>query len=73
MRYWLSFDLGLRGNYEDLYELLDNTEAVECGDSLATFVTDKNRDQITKELNKFLDNTARIYIITTSCPLACTI
>jgi len=64
MRYWLSFDLGLRGNYEDLYEWLDNMEAVECGDSLATFVTNKNRDQITKELKKFLDNTARIYIIT---------
>ncbi len=64
MRYWLSFDLGLRGNYEDLYEWLDNMKAIECGDSLATFVTDKTRDQIGKELKKFLDKRARIYIIT---------
>lgn len=62
MRYWLSFDLGLRGNYEDLYEWLDNMNAVECGDNLASFVTDKTREQIVKELRKFLKN-ARVYII----------
>ncbi len=63
MRYWLSFDLGLRGNYEELYEWLDNMEAKECGDSVATFVTDKTREEIKKELSEFLDEKARVYII----------
>jgi hypothetical protein len=35
-RYWLSFDLGLRGNYDSLYEWLDAHSASESGDSLAT-------------------------------------
>ena len=63
MRYWFSFDLGLRGNYEDLYEWLDNMEAKECGDSVATFVTEKTREEIAEELSEFLDEKARVYII----------
>lgn len=63
MRYWLSYDLGLRGNYEDLYEWLDNMKAVECGESLASFVTHKTRDQIVKEIKAFLDKNARVYVI----------
>lgn len=62
-RYWLSFDLGLRGKYEKLYEWLDNMEAKECGDSVATFKTEKTREQIEQELSEFLDEKARIYII----------
>ena len=34
-RIWISFDLGLRGDYEGLYAWLDKHEAKECGDSLA--------------------------------------
>ena len=63
MRHWLSFDLGLRGNYEDLYEWLDNMEAKECGDSMATFVTEKTRKEIGEELSEFLDKKARVYIL----------
>lgn len=63
MRYWLSFDLGLRGNYELLYAWLDAMEAKECGDNVATFVTDKTREQIKKDLSDFLDEKARIYLI----------
>ncbi|CAG0995272.1 hypothetical protein METP2_02874 [Methanosarcinales archaeon] len=63
MRYWLSFDLGLRGNYESLYEWLDAIEAKECGDNIATFITTKTRDQIKEELSKILDEKARIYLI----------
>ena len=66
MRYWISFDLGLRGNYEDLYEWLDKMEAKECGDNVATFLTDKSREQLKKELIKFLDKKARVYIINMS-------
>ncbi len=64
-RFWISFDLGLRGNYEALYEWLDRLGANECGDSVASFSTDKTRDQIQKELVKLLGarKNARIYII----------
>jgi len=34
---WLSYDLGIRGDYEGLYAWLDKQEALECGDSLACF------------------------------------
>jgi hypothetical protein len=62
-RYWLSFDLGLRGNYEGLYEWLDNLNAKECGDSVATFVSDKNTEIIRKELSRIVDEKSRIYLI----------
>ncbi len=32
---WLSYDLGVKGDYSSLYSWLDNHNAVECGDSLA--------------------------------------
>ncbi len=63
MRYWLSFDLGLRGKYEELYEWLDKLEAQECGDNVATFETEKTREQINDELSGLLDEKARVYII----------
>lgn len=63
MRYWLSYDLGLRGNYEGLYEWLDEMKAKECGDSIATFTSPKSREQIQKELSKILDKKDRVYII----------
>ena len=66
-RYWLSYDLGLHGNYDALYEWLDRQEAQECGDSVATFRSDRTRDQITKELKGILQETknARAYLINT--------
>lgn len=64
-RYWLSFDLGLRGNYEDLYAWLDELDARECGESVATFLSNKSREEIADELYKLLgaDKKARVYII----------
>lgn len=35
--FWLSFDLGLRGDYTNLYSWLDNHHAKECGNGLAVF------------------------------------
>lgn len=32
---WISFDLGIRGDYEGLYAWLNSYGAKECGDSLA--------------------------------------
>jgi len=65
MRYWISYDLGLRGDYEDLYAWLDKHNARECGDSVATFLSDKSREQIAKDLSRMLDpeRNPRIYII----------
>lgn len=65
-RYWLLFDLGLRGNYEELYTWLDNIQAFECGENLATFRDDKTPERIGKELAALLGKKARIYLINES-------
>lgn len=62
-RYWVSFDLGLRGNYDDLYAWLDSQQAKECGESVATFESDKSRDEITAEIKKIVSPGARVYLI----------
>jgi hypothetical protein len=65
-RVWLSYDLGLRGDYESLYEWLDEKGAEECGDSIATFNTSQSREQLQDSLKDILSGSpkARIYIIT---------
>ncbi|MFZ0911812.1 MAG: hypothetical protein WBQ76_11030 [Candidatus Korobacteraceae bacterium] len=55
MRYWISYDLGLRGNYDQLYAWLDKHSARECGDSVATFLSKKTRAEIVKELAAVFD------------------
>ncbi len=35
--YWLSYDLGVGGDYKALYQWLDNHDAKLCGDSVAFF------------------------------------
>ena len=64
-RYWLSFDLGLQGRYDELYAWLDRHGAKECGDAVATFRSDKSRDAIKAELEQVLnvERSPRIYII----------
>ena len=62
-RFWLSYDLGLRGDYQPLYEWLDAMEAQECGDSVATFEADTTRDQIKKQLKRIAKNGGRLYLI----------
>lgn len=34
---WLSYDLGVKGDYNALYAYLDNLGAVECGDNVGFF------------------------------------
>jgi hypothetical protein len=65
MRYWLSFDLGLHGDYDALYGWLDKLGALECGDSMATFKSEKSRSQLARELKTLLDEkkNPRIYIV----------
>jgi hypothetical protein len=65
-RIWLSYDLGLRGDYQALYEWLDAKGAKECGDSVATFTTDRSREELHVELTDIFGKAskARIYIVT---------
>jgi hypothetical protein len=37
-RIWLSYDLGVDGDYDGLYSWLDRLGAVECGESSASMV-----------------------------------
>jgi hypothetical protein len=32
---WISYDLGIEGDYQGLYKWLDKNKAIECGDSFA--------------------------------------
>ncbi|HEV7222220.1 MAG TPA: hypothetical protein VGN42_05920 [Pirellulales bacterium] len=46
---WISFDLGVRGDYEEMYAWLANHGAKECGDSLA-FINYEYKKDLLKEL-----------------------
>jgi hypothetical protein len=65
-RLWISYDLGLTGEYEQLYAWLDKHGAKECGPNVATFLSDKSRDEIVGELRGLLDikRNPRVYVIT---------
>jgi len=66
--FWMSFDLGIRGDYENLYRWLDTYKARECGNNLAVFKFQASDDYIEaitidlKENVDFKDND-RIYLI----------
>ena len=66
--FWLSYDLGLRGDYEALYGWLDSKQAKECGDSVATFHSDRTSEELKDELTELLSETSkpRIYLISSS-------
>ena len=68
VRVWFSYDLGIDGDYENLYTWLDSKEAVECGDSCASFVYSFKKDLIQELLKELKANVQfrskdRIYII----------
>jgi hypothetical protein len=67
---WVSFDLGVKGDYEGMYTWLDSQGAKECGDSVACFLYNhpsKNLLQDMKEdLSRSIDldtKKNRIYVI----------
>jgi hypothetical protein len=64
-RYWISFDLGLMGDYSHFYEWLDSQDAQECGSGLASLVSSQTRDQIIAEIQSILKGSprARAYLI----------
>ena len=65
---WISFDLGLQGDYEGLYSWLDLHEAIECGDSFAFIKYEFKKDlviELKKDLEKNVSFTLkdRIYVV----------
>lgn len=69
---WMSYDLGVQGDYQSLYAWLDDHNAKECGDSLAVLQythtgngTDAMLKALGNELSKVLDQSkrTRIYVI----------
>lgn len=65
---WMSFDLGVRGDYEGLYSWLDSKGAIECGDNFAFFKYDVSRDIVESLKKEIKDNVevnkkTRIYVI----------
>jgi hypothetical protein len=65
---WFSFDLGVRGDFEGMYQFLDSHGAKECGDSVGAFHFDYKKDLI-EELRKSLkeyvtfNKRSRVYAI----------
>lgn len=64
---WISYDLGIRGDYERLYAWLDKYGAKKCGDSLAVIQVKMNDvpTALSRELKRqvTLSRTDRVYII----------
>lgn len=65
---WISYDLGVRGDYEGLYSWLDAHGAKECGDSVAVLnyeYTSTLPEKLKAELKKAfaVDKRTRIYVI----------
>lgn len=65
---WMSYDLGVSGDYEGLYAWLDNHEAKECGNSVAWFRFSHGGDLLTSLKAEIegaisLNKRSRIYVI----------
>ena len=65
---WISFDLGVRGDYEGLYEWLEEYDAKECVGNLA-FINYEVKGNLTQCLRKDIessidvDKKTRMYVI----------
>lgn len=65
---WLSFDLGVNGDYEGMYSWLANHSAIECGDSIG-FVQYESKGNLLEELktdikeNVEINGKSRVYVI----------
>jgi hypothetical protein len=70
---WLSYDLGVGGDYDGLYRWLDERGAEECGDSLAILrhrASETLADDIKAELKKAvaIDRRTKVYLIHRDTP-----
>jgi len=65
---WISFDLGVSGDYEGMYAWLDDHGAKECGDSVALVQYEPHKDLVAElreevNTNVRLTSRSRIYVI----------
>lgn len=65
---WLSYDIGVRGDYEGLYAWLDDHKAKECGDSLALLKYEHSgeiAEALREDLSQAIEITkrTRVYVI----------
>ena len=65
---WLSYDLGVNGDYEGLYSWLDSHGAKECGSSVAFLKYVHERDLVTAlkediQAAVSLDKRSRLYVV----------
>lgn len=69
MAIWLSYDLGVTGDYEGMYSWLENHGAKECGSSVAFLKNYESNDDFLEDLKKDIDKSvtlnrrSRIYVI----------
>ena len=62
-RFWLSYDFGIQGEYGPLYSWLDEADAKDCGDSVATFKLEGTREEVSKTITKVTGMAGRLYLI----------
>jgi len=68
-RVWLSYDLGIMGDYETLYQWLDEQNAKECGLNIATFEVEIEEENIVTYLRESIgksvkiEKNSRIYVV----------
>jgi hypothetical protein len=65
---WISFDLGVRGDYGNFYNWLDEHGAKECGDTLAVFefsYQGKLLEALKRDIDQRIhsDKRTRVYVI----------
>jgi hypothetical protein len=58
--FWLSYDLGLKGNYEGLFSFLDNVGAIECVNKLAYFTYEYQTDDFPDEIQNVIKDKVKI-------------
>ena len=68
IRIWLSFDLGVSGDYEGMYMWLDDRGAKECGDSVASLVFAHDGDLLESLRSDManvvsLNKRSRVYVV----------
>lgn len=53
---WISYDLGIQGDYNHMYAWLDNHNAQECGDSMAYIKYNIPHEMNDEEFIEYLKN-----------------
>jgi hypothetical protein len=62
-RFWFTYDFGVQGDYGPLYAWLDDVDAKDCGDSVATFKLEGTREEVSKTITKVIGMSGRMYLI----------